>query len=193
MESAAWSGAGAAGTNGRLATGVRVYTPFRLRASPGAGGGGKRAAAMTSLQRRQQKRAFREASKGKPCHLCGELLQDLGDGPEDITVDHLVPESLGGEDTPANWYPAHRLCNVQRGIAPAQVLALWRRLRMAGKGIPCPAKGCPVLKNPGALAQHFHVRHGLPLEDSARWLEWAVRRAAREAGMQEGPQGPQGP
>jgi 5-methylcytosine-specific restriction endonuclease McrA len=32
-----------------------------------------------------------------------------------VTIDHIIPESKGGEDEPANWQVAHRRCNSQKG------------------------------------------------------------------------------
>jgi 5-methylcytosine-specific restriction endonuclease McrA len=32
-----------------------------------------------------------------------------------MTIDHVLPLSRGGDDTPANVRLAHRLCNVRKG------------------------------------------------------------------------------
>lgn len=62
------------------------------------GWGGSRAAAL---------RRATLARYGTVCHLCGR------DGA--TTADHIVPRSLGGDDSLTNLRPAHALCNSSRG------------------------------------------------------------------------------
>jgi 5-methylcytosine-specific restriction endonuclease McrA len=60
---------------------------------------------------------------GYCCKLCGvQVLMDLR-CPELMapTIDHIVPISLGGDDTPANVQLAHFTCNSRKG---ARVLEL---------------------------------------------------------------------
>jgi 5-methylcytosine-specific restriction endonuclease McrA len=54
---------------------------------------------------------------GWKCHLCRKRVQRTlpGSVPMGPTIDHLVPLSRGGDDTPANVALAHRKCNVARG------------------------------------------------------------------------------
>lgn len=47
------------------------------------------------------------------CHLCHSYPP-----PSEISIDHLVPLSLGGDDTPENTAVACRRCNTQRGNRP---------------------------------------------------------------------------
>lgn len=51
---------------------------------------------------------------GTVCHLCGR------EGA--TTIDHIVPVSLGGDDSLENLRPAHASCNSSRG---ATSLANW--------------------------------------------------------------------
>ena len=44
------------------------------------------------------------------CWLCGRVI--LG---RDLTLDHVLPKSLGGSRSVRNLYPAHRACNERRG------------------------------------------------------------------------------
>lgn len=44
---------------------------------------------------------------GTTCHLCGRSGA--------TTADHLIPRSLGGDDTLDNLRPAHASCNYSRG------------------------------------------------------------------------------
>lgn len=52
------------------------------------------------------------------CHLCGKPITKQ----EDFSLDHLVPKSQGGMTTPSNLKPAHKKCNMERGVKP---LDLW--------------------------------------------------------------------
>jgi hypothetical protein len=69
------------------------------------------------------------------CHLCHEPV-DLGTyglaavfGAEAATVDHLVPQSHGGDDHRDNILPAHLGCNASRGTRPVGLT----RYRMTGE------------------------------------------------------------
>jgi 5-methylcytosine-specific restriction endonuclease McrA len=50
------------------------------------------------------------------CHLCGESIDPNLDRNADmaLSVDHIIPKSQGGPDTPDNLKAAHRKCNWQR-------------------------------------------------------------------------------
>jgi hypothetical protein len=68
------------------------------------------------------------------CHLCHEPV-DLEThglvrfyGREAATVDHLLPQSLGGQDDPDNLLLAHHGCNAGRGNGSARLA----RMRLAG-------------------------------------------------------------
>ena len=54
---------------------------------------------------------------GWVCHLCGEdIPRDLSwPDPRSQSLDHVVPLSLGGDDTPANVRAAHLGCNLAKG------------------------------------------------------------------------------
>lgn len=54
-------------------------------------------------------------AKGTVCHLCGYPGAD--------TIDHLIPRSLGGDNSVDNLAPAHHSCNSARGALP---LEAWR-------------------------------------------------------------------
>ena len=56
---------------------------------------------------------------GWKCHICGKTIIR-----KDLTLDHLIPYSEGGEDTSLNLRAAHRSCNSRRGPgrSPAQLL-----------------------------------------------------------------------
>ena len=53
---------------------------------------------------------------GNVCHLCGR--------PGATTSDHIIPRSLGGDDSIDNLRPAHMRCNSARGN---MTLNEWRR------------------------------------------------------------------
>ena len=43
------------------------------------------------------------------CAYCGKKIEF-----DDMTIDHIVPQSKGGKDTPENTVPACQLCNNQK-------------------------------------------------------------------------------
>lgn len=45
------------------------------------------------------------------CALCGNKILAM----HDATVDHIIPLSKGGSDTPSNMQIAHRDCNTKKG------------------------------------------------------------------------------
>lgn len=55
---------------------------------------------------------------GWKCHICGKKVHR-----RQLSMDHLVPLSRGGDDTPQNVALAHRTCNNRRGPGrlPAQL------------------------------------------------------------------------
>lgn len=55
---------------------------------------------------------------GKRCHLCGRKVDMRLSGmrPDGPSIDHLIPLSAGGGDTPENVALAHRQCNVDRNV-----------------------------------------------------------------------------
>lgn len=46
----------------------------------------------------------------KRCALCGEEFKTL----DDVSLDHIIPLSLGGPEKPLNWQLTCKLCNVQK-------------------------------------------------------------------------------
>lgn len=63
---------------------------------------------------------------GRRCHICGKTvdMRRPGTHPMGPTVDHLVPISAGGPDSPSNVGLAHRTCNVRRGAGGTVQLIL---------------------------------------------------------------------
>lgn len=43
------------------------------------------------------------------CHYCGKPMAD------DVTLDHVIPTSKGGEDCISNTVAAHEICNAMKG------------------------------------------------------------------------------
>jgi 5-methylcytosine-specific restriction endonuclease McrA len=57
---------------------------------------------------------------GYRCQLCGQAVA-MGEPvphPHAPTIDHIVPLAGGGDDTRANIWLAHFLCNVRKGTRP---------------------------------------------------------------------------
>jgi len=48
------------------------------------------------------------------CVYCGKNLHGIND-PQELTLDHVKPWSLGGKNTPSNLVTACRHCNCSRG------------------------------------------------------------------------------
>jgi hypothetical protein len=87
----------------------------------------------TRIQRRRRKRANRARKQGVAheaytlreiaerdgwrCHLCGGKVPDrkYSARDKDPTIDHLVPQSHGGDDVRSNVALAHNRCNWERG------------------------------------------------------------------------------
>ena len=91
------------------------------------------------------------------CPICGTA--------SDLTVDHVVPRSLGGPDSPANRRYLCRRCNSVKGprIVSDDALRSYRSFerlaRLMGMGLDPPPLGCvgpaPILNR---LAQFARAR-----------------------------------
>lgn len=72
--------------------------------------------------------ALTAATYGPVCWLCHQPIDlDLPrTAPGGLSVDHVVPRSRGGGNDIDNLRPAHRQCNVQRGVgAPHKPRTPW--------------------------------------------------------------------
>lgn len=60
---------------------------------------------------------------GWTCHLCGDGIPRDAIYPDPFygTLDHVIPDSLGGSDEPENLRAAHFICNTVRGSTPIEV------------------------------------------------------------------------
>lgn len=58
---------------------------------------------------------------GSVCWLCGKPIDLTASrrSPLGLTVDHVVPRSMGGGDDITNLRPAHHHCNTSRQARPA--------------------------------------------------------------------------
>lgn len=57
----------------------------------------------------------REAGFDLICGICDQPISKGGDkGKGALTVDHIIPKSLGGTNENANLQPAHSVCNRRR-------------------------------------------------------------------------------
>ena len=61
-------------------------------------------------RRREIERAYIIARDSGRCHLCGQKCE-----PSEITLDHVVPLSLGGSHDESNLRVAHLSCNTSKG------------------------------------------------------------------------------
>ena len=81
------------------------------------------------LSARERQRCF-DAAKGR-CDICGFPIVD-GEG---FDISHRIPLAAGGEDVPANRFPAHRKCHArQTAEIDAERIAKTRRQRQKASG-----------------------------------------------------------
>jgi HNH endonuclease len=101
----------------------------------------------------------RGGDRGDSCAICGVLT--------DLTIDHILPRSLGGPDTPTNRRHLCRRCNSVKGgrIVSDDALHFYRSFqhlsRRMGLGLEPPPLGCvgpaPILNR---LMQFARAREG---------------------------------
>lgn len=70
------------------------------------------------------------ATYGNRCWLCHGPIDLTLRSPKagSLTLDHVLPRSMGGDDDLENLRPAHRRCNLSRGNGPARRLRPPRRV-----------------------------------------------------------------
>ena len=70
------------------------------------------------------RRALQAGAEYVRCQRCGTAidLQLSGLNPDGLTVGHIVPVSMGGDDSDSNLGPEHRRCNLAAAarVAPAR-------------------------------------------------------------------------
>lgn len=64
------------------------------------------------------------------CYLCGRLIEKNSE----LSLDHVIPRSRGGEDVPENWGASHRACNWVKGALTYQEFIRWRILERRRNG-----------------------------------------------------------
>lgn len=111
-----------------------------------------------SGRRTQRLAAAVVAVYGWTCWLCHQPINPTARRTTSagLSVDHVVPRSLGGTDHIANLRPAHMGCNAARGTNPPMTDAPGptpqRRTAQRGRLFPAPddtGKGhCPFLPRP---------------------------------------------
>jgi 5-methylcytosine-specific restriction endonuclease McrA len=103
--------------------------------------GRQRVLTTSGIQKRKSKGAPNAGSKratiaardGAACWICGLALLLTWDGRGPMpgnyaTLDHVIPRSQGGGNAVGNLRLACRLCNLQRGVTPADEVRTWRSL-----------------------------------------------------------------
>lgn len=73
---------------------------------------------------RRDKRLAIYLRDGFACAYCGRDLRSMA--PRDVTLDHLIPVSEGGNNAPLNLVTSCRSCNCSRGARP------WREFAPGG-------------------------------------------------------------
>jgi len=62
-----------------------------------------------------KKLRYKQEAVGVQCALCGKMISKSGDkGLGGLTLDHIIPKSLGGTYAKDNLQPAHQICNRKR-------------------------------------------------------------------------------
>jgi 5-methylcytosine-specific restriction endonuclease McrA len=64
---------------------------------------------------------------GFQCHLCKEPIIVKLDDPLTLSLDHIIPMSVGGPNTKENVAPAHRRCNQARLDMSVEEFLIWIR------------------------------------------------------------------
>lgn len=64
------------------------------------------------------------------CYLCGKLIENK----DDFSIEHRLPTSRGGYNTPANWCPSHKSCNNEKGALTYEEYREWKRLEFIRNG-----------------------------------------------------------
>ena len=64
---------------------------------------------MTPEFRQMKKRIAK--GEHQICGLCGGKITR----PDDLSQDHILPKSMGGQTVPENLLPAHKKCNSDKG------------------------------------------------------------------------------
>ena len=89
---------------------------------------------MTTRPRKKIPAALRArifARDGHRCIYCG----CKGKKSNPLTLDHVIPHSLGGADTAANLVTACSDCNRDRGIMPIDVYAIYHARYRGHRGV----------------------------------------------------------
>ena len=131
-------------------------------------------AAASSISDRTRSVFVRKASKkGASCYMCGCFLQFVsGEKKHQFELEHIWPNSFGGDSEEDNLLPVCRGCNNHKGN-----LATWG---MAGvqsliNGID-PSEDALKVKGDFAFALHYHAARRLLSRNPQNTLKWAMVR-----------------
>ena len=101
----------------------RPVTPLE-ELPPGSSGG-------LGAERNFPRSYNKQQPEGTPCLYCGEPTTKEP-GPNQLQGDHVVPKSQGGNNTPENYAPSCRTCNLQKG--PRTPKEWYNKLGPGGEG-----------------------------------------------------------
>ena len=78
------------------------------------------------VSKKKWKSLYREQIKIHTCYcyLCGKLIEKE----KDLSLDHQMPLSRGGQNTPENWRPSHKQCNSDKGSLTYEEWILYQQL-----------------------------------------------------------------
>lgn len=77
--------------------------------------------------------------QGRSCSICGGYMHRT-----DMTIDHVIPRSMGGRHDFSNWLLAHKRCNADKANANPSERELQMISRIAAR-LPSPisnTRGC---------------------------------------------------
>ena len=100
-----------------------VFSPLEQLPEGAAEGPGAGKAFPKSMNKQQP--------DGAPCTYCGTPTT-RNPGPDQLNGDHIIPKSQGGNNSPENYAPSCRTCNLQKG---ARTPDDWLRAVQAGEAI----------------------------------------------------------
>jgi len=81
---------------------------------------------LESASKKKWKNLYREQIRMGICYcyLCEKPITDQND----FSLEHVIPVSRNGLNTPGNWRPAHKACNNDKGALTYDEYRLYRQL-----------------------------------------------------------------
>jgi len=131
-------------------------------------------AAASSINGTTRKRMLQEAkNRNTGCYLCGcELDFDLQHPTRKFELEHIWPNSYGGDSDETNLLPVCHGCNQQKGNLATWGMAAIQSLIL---GIN-PSENALILRGEFSFAVHYFAARRLLASNPQRSLKWAMQK-----------------